>query len=70
MKSKLYTEKPSNAWTLLLLPSKALNDCFSLVKFSNICQAQETIEVKYSNLHGTLVAGGAILISIVVQHNK
>jgi hypothetical protein len=44
---------------LLSYHQKRWNDCFSLVKFSNICQAQETIELNTQNLHGTLVAGGA-----------
>jgi hypothetical protein len=54
MKSKLYTEKPSNAWTPTTLTIKSVGMiALAWLSFQTSVQAQETIEIQ--NLHGTFV---------------
>jgi hypothetical protein len=52
MKSKLFTEKPSNAWTPTTYHQKRWND-FSVVVFKHLSKHKKLLVNQ--NLHGTLV---------------
>jgi hypothetical protein len=70
MKSKLFLEKPSNAWTPTTLTIKSVG-MIALAWLSFQTSVHETIEVKYSKPSWYFgVAVEPILISIVVQHSK
>jgi hypothetical protein len=58
MKSKLFIEKPSNAWTPTTLTIKSVG-MIALAWLSFQTSVQETIEVKYSKPSWYFGVGGA-----------
>jgi hypothetical protein len=56
MKSKLYTEKPSNAWTPTTLTIKSVGMiALAWLSFQTSVKHKKLLKLNTQNLHGTLV---------------